>query len=249
MRPAIQRAVILAAGKGRRLYPMTKAIPKPMLPVYDRPAIQTLVDELRKVGIEEIGVVAHYKKDVICDYFYGEKDVFVLDQNGSGGTAEALLCARDFLKEEPFVLLYGDTLVNTRENNPLFLLLTQYRTTESVGVLGLEKPPKDMHKHYNTVTLDEHNQIHDIIEKQAHPTSPWSAYGYFVLSPLIFSYLSSLSPNVHNERCLTDALQMLAKNHVVLGQVTTEKRFDIGTVSGWQSANHWFYESNKKEKG
>ena len=262
----LKKAVIPAAGLGTRFLPITKAIPKPMLSVLDKPTIQYIAEELTSVGIEEIVIVVGPDSGVIERHF-GECESleqrllsdnkqklyeiakathqfnvrFVVQQ--ANGLAGALLCAEPFVKDEPFALLLGDELL-VAENGvkPCIKNLVEiYEKTSKSVIATMEVFGDDVSKYGNigfTDTQDGLMQVNAIIEKPSvnEALSNNAIIGRYVLSGEVMGMLKTLKPH-GNEIYLTDVLDELAKSGKLLASVIEDDRYDVGDKFGYIKAN------------
>jgi UTP--glucose-1-phosphate uridylyltransferase len=243
----VKKAVILAAGKGSRLLPITKAIPKPMLPLYNRPALSYILDEVFESGIEEVLVVIGHAKQVIIDHFGDDPRLSFLEQTTLNGTAGALLFAKPFIKNDAFALIYADDI----EDSPvpcLKRLISVFDSQSPGAVLSVEPLIPDDISRYNAITLDDNGMILDIVEKPLvkPEKAKYTAPGRMILTSSIFPILERLTPNEKNgELVLTDALTSLVKMAPVHGVISIGKRFDIGSHDLWLAACNHFANKQK----
>jgi glucose-1-phosphate thymidylyltransferase len=177
----VRQAVILAAGKGQRLYPLTTLRPKVMLPVGNKPILQYVVEALAQNGVQDIVIVVGYHREQIQDYFgSGERfgaRIRYATQEHQLGTGHALLCARD-LAEERFLVLPGDNIINSSTLRDLVLA-----TQETV--LVKEAPGRQY-----GVVLIENGRVRGLVEKPMEPVSPWVNTGSYLLRATIFDRLA-----------------------------------------------------------
>ena len=231
-----QTAVILAAGKGSRLRPVTETIPKEMIPVGGRPMIEYVLDVIRAGGIRRIGIVINPQKTLLIQHLgsgsrFGVSIAYLV-QEEPRGTAHALSIARDFVDDE-FVLAYGDTfikpatvlrpfLIHHREKNPPATILLHYIDDPTAG---------------GVVYLDEEGMITRLIEKptlaEAEPFRHNGRFlnigGLMVLKTDIFEYLERLPPGKNGELWLTDGLGLMQKdNKRLYGYIHQGIRLDLG---------------------
>ena len=263
----VKKAVIPAAGLGTRFLPITKAVPKPMLSVVDKPTIQYIVEELESVGIEEILIVISPDCDVIKKHFGSADDLgarllsdgknalyetlqktikpkikFVV-QTTANGLAGALLCAKDFINEEPFALLLGDELLyaDNLEDYCIKNLVDIYENTGKSVIATIEVFGDDVSKYGNIGIESEKDgviKVSGIIEKPSltEALSNNAVIGRYVLDGKIISMLEKLKPR-NNEIYLTDALESLAKDGKLLAYTYTGERYDVGDKLGYIKAN------------
>ncbi|HHZ06448.1 MAG TPA: UTP--glucose-1-phosphate uridylyltransferase GalU [Clostridiales bacterium] len=261
----IRKAVIPAAGLGTRVLPATKAMPKEMLTIVDKPAIQYIVEEAVKSGITDILIITNRGKDVIEDHFdrcpeleasllngnktdaynqvtniAGLANIFFIRQRETKGLGHAISRAKSFVGDEPFAVLYGDDVI-IGEDPACGQLMRAYEEYGK-GVLGIKAvAPEDIHK-YSSLKVDNlHDNIYnctDMIEKpdDAHVLSLFSILGRCVLPPEIFDILEHTAPGVGGEIQLTDAMKDLATTTGMTAVDFTGKRYDMGNKLGIMEA-------------
>ena len=261
----IRKAVIPAAGLGTRFLPATKAQPKEMLPIVDKPAIQYIVEEAVRSGIESILIVTGRNKKSIEDHFdksveleqtlweKGKTDLLLEIQNISDmanihyirqreplGLGHAILCAEQFIGDEPFAVLLGDDIM-VSEPPALKQLMNVFETYEStvVGVQPVQLEEVSKYGIISAVAL--HNkilQVRDLIEKPTPSKAPSNIaiMGRYILKPSIFSILKMQERGAGNEYQLTDALREVCQQEGLLGLALKGDRYDIGDKFGYMKA-------------
>lgn len=258
----IRKAIIPAAGMGTRVLPATKSMPKEMLPIVDKPAIQYIVEEAVKSGIEEILIITNRGKGIIEDHFdYSpELERALLDSNKTDfyntvhsipqlanitfirqketkGLGHAVNCARNFVGDEPFAVMFGDDVI-VGEDPAIGQLIRAYEKYGK-GVLGVKKvPEKDIHK-YGSLKVEalEDNifSCTDMIEKPPTLEQAFSLYsilGRCILPAEIFDILDTVKPGVGGEIQLTDAMKKLATTVGMTAVDFTGVRYDMGNKLG-----------------
>ncbi len=261
----IKKAVFPVAGLGTRFLPATKASPKEMLPLIDKPLVQYVVEEAVAAGIEQILFVTGRGKRAIEDHFdinfelealLYEKgkdaelsqvreiaemvDIFYVRQKQALGLGHAILCARDFIGNEPFAVLLGDDIIDG-QRPCLAQLLDMHRKYRGT-VLALERVPMENISSYGCVKAnhisDNHYEVADLVEKPKREEAPsdLAIIGRYVLSPDIFPILETLEPGKGGEIQLTDALRQLAKEEAIYGCVFEGVRHDCGDKLGFLKA-------------
>ena len=260
----IRKAIIPAAGYGTRFLPATKAQPKEMLPIVDKPAIQFIVEEARKSGIEEILVITGRNKRSIEDHFdksvelelqlksQGKYDllqqveeisdvtIHFIRQKEAKGLGDAILCARQFVGDEPFAVLLGDDIVDA-EVPVLAQLIKAYKDMGG-SVLGVQKVPKDKVSSYGIVNPEQINQnlwkAVSLVEKPEIEDAPsrLAVLGRYILTPEIFEILEHTEPGRGGEIQLTDAINELASMQNVYAYRFEGRRYDIGDKEGFLEA-------------
>lgn len=262
----VTKAVIPAAGLGTRVLPATKAMPKEMLTIVDKPAIQYIVEEAVESGITDILIITNRGKGIIEDHFdrspeleerllstgknaiYDEvvnisklANIYFVRQKETKGLGHAVNCARSFVGDEPFAVMYGDDVI-IGEDPACKQLIRAYEET-GLGVLGIKSvPEKDIYKYSSLKVENIHDNIFkctDMIEKPNTPDKVMSLYsilGRCVLTPDIFDILDNTAPGSGGEIQLTDAMCTLARTKGMMGVDFTGKRYDMGNKLGIMQA-------------
>ncbi|WP_320536360.1 UTP--glucose-1-phosphate uridylyltransferase GalU [Pseudarthrobacter sp. IC2-21] len=240
MGKSITKAVIPAAGLGTRFLPATKAMPKEMLPVVDRPAIQYVVEEAVKAGLDDILMITGRSKRALEDHFdrapglertlelKGDKQrlasvqeasdlgpIHYVRQGEAKGLGHAVLCAQQHVGEEPFAVLLGDDLIDEAEDLLTTMMEVQQKTGGSVIAL-IEVDPSQISAYgcadITTIDGEDYVRVNSLVEKPAVGEAPsnMAVIGRYVLHPSVFGVLENTAPGRGGEIQLTDALQTLA---------------------------------------
>lgn len=258
----VTKAVIPAAGLGTRVLPATKSMPKEMLTIVDKPAIQYIVEEAVNSGITDILIITNRGKGIIEDHFdrspeleerllaAGKKDaydeivsfsrlanIFFIRQKETKGLGHAVNCARNFIGNEPFAVLYGDDVIIG--DDPACAQLIRAYEQFGKSVVGIKSvPAADIHK-YSSLKAeplqDNLFSVTDMVEKPKTPEAVLSLYsilGRCVLTPDIFDILDETLPGAGGEIQLTDAMRTLARSTGMTGVDFTGKRYDMGDKLG-----------------
>jgi UTP--glucose-1-phosphate uridylyltransferase len=261
----IRKAIIPAAGLGTRFLPATKAQPKEMLPIVDKPAIQYIVEEAIESGIEDIIIVTGRNKRAIEDHFdksaeletmLEEKgntellkivqsvsnlaDVHYIRQKQPLGLGHAILCARKFIGDEPFAVLLGDDII---QSTPPFLkqMIDLYEETGSSVIAVTEVPWEDVNK-YGIISLAERSEryktIEDLVEKPDREQAPsnLAVIGRYIIDSDIFGILETCQPGRGGEIQLTDALRILNRRKRMTAYPLQGNRYDVGDKLGYIEA-------------
>ena len=262
----IRKAVIPAAGFGTRFLPATKATPKEMLPIVDKPTIQYIVEEALASGIEEILIISGHAKRAIEDHFdsapvleamleekhkddllamvreTADINVHYIRQKHMNGLGDAILCARSFMGGEPFAVLLGDDVVYT-EGKPALKQLIDVHESYGGSVLGCQFVPEDKVSSYGVVAGEQIAganllKVTDMVEKPDVGEAPsnMAVLGRYIISSSIFDILEKTPPGKGGEVQLTDALKVLAKNEPVWAFNFEGKRYDVGDKLGFLKA-------------
>ena len=262
----LRKAVFPVAGLGSRFLPVTKASPKEMLPVVDKPLIQYAVEEAAAAGITEMIFVTGRNKRAIEDHFdkayeletelerknkdellnmvrsvlpEGVRCIYTR-QAEPLGLGHAVLCAQNVVGEEPFAVILADDLMDSEP--PAMARMAQIFAREQSSLLGVEEVPRDQTQSYGIVTIDEMKgdtaRIHSIIEKPkpANAPSNLAVIGRYVLTPRIFELLAEVTPGAGGEIQLTDAISKLLSHERVLAVRLPGRRFDCGSKLGYMQA-------------
>ena len=261
----VTKAIIPAAGLGTRVLPATKAMPKEMLPIVDKPAIQYIVEEAVAAGIQDILIITGRNKDIIEDHFdrapeletalgrpgkekaleeclgiAGMANIFFVRQKQTLGLGHAVLMAKPFTGDEPFVVMYGDDVI-MGEDPVAGQLIRAYESYGRAAVGIKEVPKADLQKYCSMKAepiQDNHYFIDDMIEKPApgQEFSNFSILGRCLLTPEIYTILEHTAPGAGGEIQLTDAMAVLAREKGVTGVDFTGKRYDMGNKLGVMQA-------------
>ena len=263
----ITKAVIPAAGLGTRVLPATKAMPKEMLPIVDKPAIQYIVEEAVASGITDILIITNRGKGVIEDHFdvavsledtlkRGGKteqlntikdihklaNIHYIRQITTKGLGHAVSRARTFIGDEPFAVMYGDDVIIG--DVPATKELIDAYGMFGKGVLGIKKVPEEDIGKYSSLKVenlrDNIYKCTDMIEKPKTKDEIMSLYsilGRCVLPPEIFDILENIAPGAGGEIQLTDAMAVLARSAGMTAVEYSAKRYDMGNKLGILQAN------------
>lgn len=241
----IKKAVILAAGKGTRMHPITKVVPKPMLPILTHPALDYLIEECTIAGIEEILMIVGHQKELIIQYYENHSNISFVEQKELNGTGGALELAKDFVSGEDFALIFADELIDSKE--PVLKAMVELFDSEKAPYIGaLSFVPKELAHKYNSVTIEKGEYLSKIIsivekpENLGHDTH--TLVGRYVFSGKIFDYLEDLVTHSNGEKYLTDVFELFIQKSQMFGYPFEGKRFDIGYEQGWFETNKHFYE-------
>jgi UTP--glucose-1-phosphate uridylyltransferase len=262
--PKLRKAVFPVAGFGSRFLPVTKASPKEMMPIVDKPLIQYAVEEAASAGITDMIFVTGRNKRAIEDHFDKAYELetelerkgkdALLDQVRSVlpdgvrcvyirqteplGLGHAVLCAQPVVGNDPFAVLLADDLMDS--NPPAIARMAQVFEKENCSLLGVEEVPKDQTQSYGIVTIDKMEgdmaRIHSIVEKPKPAPSNLAVIGRYVLTPRIFDLLGEVKPGAGGEIQLTDAISALLKHERAMAVRLPGRRFDCGSKLGYLQA-------------
>lgn len=263
-RRKVRTAVIPAAGLGTRFLPATKAQPKEMLPIVDKPCIQYIIEEAIDSGIEDILIITGRNKRAIEDHFdraveleltlkaQGKYDLLGLvrelsrvtihyvRQKEPKGLGHAVLCAKHFVGDEPFAVLLGDDIMDAEV--PVLKQLMDVYEDCGGSVLGVQEVPREKVSSYGVVkpvpVKDHLWRAEDLVEKPSLAEAPsrLAVLGRYIITPEIFSILEKTEPGRGGEIQLTDALKKLAEREPVFAYEFEGRRYDSGDKQGFLEA-------------
>lgn len=265
----IRKVVIPVAGWGTRSLPATKNIPKEMLPIYNKPVIQYVVEEAQRAHIKDVIFVTNRDKNVIEDHFdhnlqledllerSGKLDkleevrqvaemvnILSVRQKRQLGLGHAVLCARELVGDEPFAVMVGDDLMFS--GVPGIGQLIEVAMAEKMPVIGVMEVPWEKVSRYGIIDGEEVApgvyRVRDMVEKPKREDAPsrMAIVGRYLLTPDIFDYLEKVKPGHGGEIQLTDALQAMAKERGMMAVRMAGMRFDAGDWAEFLSANIYF---------
>ena len=261
----VKKAVIPAAGFGTRFLPATKAQPKEMLPIVDKPTLQYIIEEAVESGIEEILIITgrnktsienHFDKSVELELELEKKgkiemlkevrnisdmvNIHYIRQKEPLGLGHAIYCAKSFIGNEPFAVLLGDDIVYAKKPclKQMIEIYDEYKTT----ILGVQEVPKNEVNKYGIVKgkaiENRVYKVKDLIEKPQVDKAPSNIaiLGRYIISSEIFSILEHTKPGKNGEIQLTDALKELAKHEAMYAYIFEGRRYDVGDKQGFLEA-------------
>lgn len=261
----VRKAIIPAAGLGTRFLPATKAQPKEMLPIVDKPTIQYIVEEAIASGIEDIMIVTGRGKRAIEDHFdksyeledilnrKGENDLLCLVQDISNlvnihyirqkepkGLGHAIYCAKSFIGDEPFAVMLGDDIVDSEV--PCLKQMIEIYDRLNTTIVGVQSVPDEEVSRYGIVeckkTEERIYSVSDLVEKPERSKAPSNIaiLGRYIITPAIFRYLENAEPGKGGEIQLTDALKRLLHSEKMFAYDFIGKRYDVGNKLGFLQA-------------
>lgn len=256
----IKKAIFPVAGLGTRFLPATKASPKEMMPVVDKPLIQYAVEEAIAAGITDLIFVTSSAKRAIEDHFDQNFELeMVLKQKGKTtllkevqnipprginciyirqqealGLGHAVYCAKDLIGDEPFAILLADDLV---DGPCLTEMLTAMQQKKAEGMLAVEEVPAAETHNYGIVVTDEAGRVTEMVEKPQKAPSRLAIVGRYILPAQVFKYLENAAKGAGDEIQLTDAIEKLLKDHPIFAHQFSGTRFDCGDKLGYLKAN------------
>jgi len=262
----IRKAVIPCAGLGTRFLPATKAQPKEMLPVFDRPAIQYIIEEALSARIDNIVLVTgrgkqaienHFDKSFELEHYLKQKkqfrllknvenisdltDIFYIRQKEPLGLGHAINCTRNYISNEPFAVFLADDLIYSGQ--PAISQLIEVYNKYQGAVLAVEEVSKEFISQYGVIKPKQIGEgvyiVEDIVEKPGAAAAPSNlgVVGRYILVPEIFNLLPKVKKGQNGEIQLTDAIRLLAKKLPVYAVKIKGKRYDTGDKLGYMKAS------------
>lgn len=260
----VRKAIIPAAGFGTRFLPATKAQPKEMLPIVDKPTIQYIVEEAVAAGIEDILIITgrnkraiedHFDRNAELEQFLSEKgkgelvklvkdialvDIHYIRQKEQLGLGHAISCARHFVGDEPFAVLLGDDIV--RSEKPCIGQLMDIHKDVECTVLGVQPVLRSRTNRYGIISprylQGKLYEVKDLVEKPLPDEAPsdLAILGRYIIQPEIFNILEMTKPGAGGEIQLTDALRELCRQQAMYAYHFTGVRYDVGDKLGYLQA-------------
>ncbi len=261
----VRKAIIPAAGLGTRFLPATKAVPKEMIPIVDRPTIEYIVEEAVASGIEEILIITGRNKKAIEDHFDravelemnlqrdGKKElldlvdkstnmanIHYIRQKNPKGLGHAISCAKAFVGDEPFAVMLGDDIVDSE--TPCLKQLMDAYDKHGTSILGVQEVARENVNKYGIVKGSKINEreyvVEDLVEKPKVEEAPSNVaiLGRYIITPEIFDILEQTKPGKGNEIQLTDGLKTLMANQSMHAYIFEGRRFDVGDKLGFLEA-------------
>lgn len=261
----IRKAIIPAAGLGTRFLPATKAQPKEMLPIVDKPTIQYIVEEAVQSGVEDIIIVTGRNKRSIEDHFdksielelelekKGKDEllkiarsvseianIHYIRQKEPRGLGHAILTAKHFIGNEPFAVLLGDDVIVSKK--PCLQQMIDVYNEYKTSILGVQTVPEEDVSKYGIIDAkhieDRIYKIKDLVEKPKTEQAPSNIaiLGRYIITPSIFKYLETQEAGAGGEIQLTDSLKRLAKDEAIYSYNFIGKRYDVGNIMGFLQA-------------
>jgi UTP--glucose-1-phosphate uridylyltransferase len=261
----VRKAIIPAAGFGTRFLPATKAMPKEMMPIVDKPAIQFVVEEAVAAGIESILIVTGKNKRAIEDHFdhvteletklaekgksdaledvvrSAEAEIYYIRQKQALGVGDAIWSARHFIGNEPFAVLLGDSIIDSAE--PCLGQLMACFNKTGTSIIGVHEVPESETGKYGIIDPGEREngmiRVNGIVEKPEAGAAPstWAGMGRYILTPRIFDFLKERKVGSGGEIQLTDAMQEMIEMEPLYACEFQGRRFDIGESWGFLETN------------
>lgn len=245
--------MIPAAGIGKRFYPLTRAQPKEMLPILDKPVIHYVVEEAIRSGLDEILIIVGAGKDSIINYFdkhslddsmddYGFNelpDIFFVRQKEQKGLADAIRYAEHFTGDEDFVVLLGDTIYRSGKSKTVTSQILDVYAGIEKPCIAVEKVSRQKVSDYGIVDPingeDDPFKIKGVMEKPNTDDAPsdLGITGIYVLGKYVYKYISKIHPGKNSELQLSDAYNAMIRDMDVYASRIDGKRYDIGTMDLW----------------
>ncbi len=262
----VRKAVIPIAGLGTRFLPATKAVPKEMLPIIDKPTLQYIVEEAIDSGIEEILLITNPYKKTVEDHFdrsyelesrleksnklallslvrniASKVKIYYIRQGEPLGTGHAIKLARTFVGNEPFAIMYGDDLMYYKDSKPVIRQLIDVYERYQCNVIGVQEVDKNIVNKYGIIDFDNQDtgKIRGLVEKPKIEDAPsnMASLGRYVVKSEIFDILDEIKMDNDGEYKWTDALRILIEQGNVYACQFEGKYYDIGNKIGYLKAN------------
>jgi UTP--glucose-1-phosphate uridylyltransferase len=262
----ITKAVFPVAGMGSRFLPVTKASPKEMMAVVDKPLIQYAVEEAVAAGITDMVFITGRNKRSIEDHFdkayeleaelemRGKTELLrivrdvipshinciYIRQSEALGLGHAVLCAKPVLQDEPFAVILADDLCDGE--SPIVKQMVEVFNQHQCSILGVQNVPREQTRQYGIVSTERHNDhlewVNGIVEKPKPEDAPTTlaVIGRYILTPAIFDHLQNVKPGAGGEIQLTDAIEMLMQHEKMLAYRFKGTRYDCGSKLGYLQA-------------
>ena len=261
----VKKAVIPAAGLGTRFLPATKAQPKEMLPIVDKPTIQYIVEEAVAAGIEDIIIISGRGKRAIEDHFDKSYElenmlkqknkiamleiveniskmanIYYVRQKEPSGLGHAIYIAKSFIGNEPFAVMLGDDIVMSKK--PCIGQMMERYDELGNSIIGVQQVSREAVSSYGVIggkkVSEKLYKISEMVEKPAPENAPsnFAIMGRYIINPEIFGCIERTKPGKNNEVQLTDALAMLLENQDIYGYEFTGQRYDVGNKLGFLKA-------------
>ncbi|MNZ70604.1 UTP--glucose-1-phosphate uridylyltransferase [compost metagenome] len=258
----VRKAIIPAAGLGTRFLPATKAMPKEMLPIVDKPTIQYIVEEAIESGIEDIIIVTGKHKRAIEDHFDNSVeleqiltakhkfellsevrkssdmvDIHYIRQKEQKGLGHAIWCARKFIGDEPFAVLLGDDIISAEK--PCIKQMMEKYEQYQTSIIGVQRVPDEAVSRYGIVDgmpmEKAFHRVRHLVEKPSREEAPsnMAIMGRYILNPAIFEVLANQEPGSGGEIQLTDAIASLNRAEAVYAYEFDGVRYDVGEKMGF----------------
>lgn len=272
----VRKAIIAVAGLGTRFLPATKAIPKEMLPVVDKPVVQYIVEEAVQAGIQEIIFITSLGKRALEDHFDENFELsYKLKQKGKSdmlkevtkiselasfayvrqprqlGDGHAILMAKQLVQNEPVAVLFGDDLTYNPKRSSLKQMLEVYETYGDPVIATYAVPRKETNQYGIIDGIQVSDRVYEVkgfVEKPDPKKAPSTeaAIGKYIVTPALMKQLESTKPGKDGEIRLAGALGMYVKNHAVYACSIVGERYDCGSKLGWLKANVAFALKSKE---
>lgn len=251
MKKQIKIGVIPAAGKGNRLkdLPLTRILPKVMLPILNKPILEYVIQTLKDLGIEEIYIIVGHRKDTIVDYFGNGNDFGVkikyVEQPVPLGIADAIDKVKGFVNEA-FIIVLGDSFFLSHNLNDLLKVFWEKNALAAEGIV-VEKSIQTLKRTCNIV-IDDQRRIIDAIEKPEKPTSMYRGIGAYVVDPVIFEYVEQTPTGPpRGEKEITNTIRLMAKTNRVYAELIGGTEINVNTFEDLVNATNLVLQSQKEK--
>lgn len=236
----VRVGIIPAAGKGNRIndLPLTRILPKPMLPILDKPILEYVIENMKKLGVEVLYMIVGFRKDVIKEYFRNGEEwgikIYYIEQKKLRGIAHAISLAKNYVSE-PFAVILGDDFTIAES---LYNIVESFFAKSAWAVEGvvIEKDVEAI-KRTCCLTMNEHGRVIEIEEKPNNPKSHLRGCGIYIFDPVVFEYIerTPITP-FRNEMEITTTLKIMAENGKVYGSFINGINVNINTFDDLMKA-------------
>lgn len=235
------KAVILAAGLGSRLKPLTDTMPKPMIDIAGKPLLERIILDLKKCGIEDLVIVVNYLKEKITNYFgdgsvFGVNIEYAIQENPKGGTADAVRAAKDFIKEKKFLVIAGDEL---KDNSVLDTIIKKEDCDGVITAFRVENP-----ENYGVLKV-RGKRVLEIREKEAKPVSNLVNISLYKFPIEIFDAINETKLSPRGELEITESINRLIEKGFIFHFVESKYYFDTSSINGLEEAREFFAKNRK----
>ncbi len=242
----MKKALLLCAGEGTRLRPLTFSKPKHLLPVAGKPLLGWALEAISQAGLTDVGLVVGHRWEAVQGYVGNGTpwglNVSYIRQEQPLGLAHAVKQAQRFVSDEPFLVYLGDNLLEYSLSN--FVTAFQAQQNDAALLLKAVEDPR----RYGVAVLDERQHVKQLIEKPAHPPSPWAIVGVYAFTPTIFEAIECIQPSARGELEITDAIQkLIEQGRAVQAHIMDGYWLDAGEPMALLEANRIYLERVEPE--
>jgi len=252
MQSSVKIGVIPAAGSGKRLGYLSGILPKTLFPLYDRPIIHYVVDQMQKAGMEDIYIIVNVYKEKIIDYFKliqmdMRANIYFIEQKELNGTGESMLLTEKYVKNRPFMVMYGDDCTITDSFEPMVHDFTKSNAVVMEGVV--KETDINVLQHTCSVKLAKNGKMIEIIEKPENPPYMFRGCGVYIFKPEIYNHIRQTPMHpIRKEREITYTINHLAKLGKAYGHLINGNNVNINDYDELLKASQLLKEYRKNSK-